>query len=61
MQYLTAQYAVVKPAELCSPKPSTTQERIWTLKRMMSSSAKSKVGPPFIPKNLKTAFSLEPS
>ncbi len=60
-QYLTAQYTVVKPAELCSPRPSTMQERIWTLERAVSSSTKSKVGPPLDPKILKMAFSPEPS
>jgi hypothetical protein len=30
-QYLTYQYQVVKPAELCSPRPSTQQGQMWTL------------------------------
>ena len=60
-QYLTAQYTAVKPAELGSPKPSAEQERIWTLERVVRSSAKPKVGPPLAPKGLRTAFSPESS
>jgi hypothetical protein len=44
-QYLTHQYRAVKPAELCSPRPSTQQGQDVDAKRAIISSVKSKVGP----------------
>ena len=60
-QYLNPQYRVVRPAELCSPRPSTQQESIWTLKRAVNSSAKPKVGLRIGQMPLNAAFSPEPS
>ena len=54
-QYLTDQYQAVEPAELCSPKPSTSRDG-YGRKRVMSSSAKSKVGPANLPEGAQCGF-----